>query len=432
MDEKNIFKELNGINIDEQEFDDIDVSMTDLQKVKLKKNLRSKVKNKKFIKTKIGVAATLIFAIGFGYSNPSLAAQIPLVNPIINFFDYYNGYDNYTNIVDKTLTFDGISFTVDSIACCDNDIIIKYTAKSDKKMESVEQVLAPIFKVGGEWLNVGFIGEQKNIDDNTITGTMDLLADDGVTLPDKFELTMSFDKLYGVKADWNYKFNILKSDLSKDTRILKPNQSIKSQQQEITITEVDLTPVNTIVSTVGDDDCSLPSRIIILDDKGNELTGGGGRSINVAGGSKSKFLYSKLDEDAKYLTFIPVAEQGTDSNVSSRYAVPINTKLPMELAEGKNWRASITDVSYSNDNDTVKIQGVLYGNLPNHQTVFLQGDNLKDEIRLTDMIITKLDTDKYEFSQEYTGLKNDKNYKIIVPNLDKEINYEDRVSLKIN
>ena len=430
MDEKDIFKELNGINIDEQEFDDIDVSMTDIQKGKLKKNLRSKVRNKKFVKTKIIVAAALIFAIGLGYSNPSLAAQIPLINPIINFIDYYSGYDNYTDIVDKTLTFDGTSFTVDSIACCDNDIIIKYTAKSDKKMESVEQVLAPIFKVSGEWLNVGFIGEQKNIDDNTITGTMDLLADDGVTLPDKFEFTMSFEKLYGVEADWNYKFNISKSDLSKDTKILKPNQTIKCGQQEITISEVDVTPANTIVSTVGGG--SMPAGFIILDDKGNELTDGGGSSKNVAGGSKSKFLYSKLDEEAKYLTFIPVVEEGTDSSVSSRYAVPINTKLPMELAEGKNWRASITDVSYSNDNDTVKIQGILYGNLPNHQTVFLQGDNPKAEIKLSDMVITKIDTDKYKFSQEYTGLKNDKNYKIIVPNLDKEINYEDRVSVNIN
>ncbi len=74
---------------------------------------------------------------------------------------------------------------------------------------------------------------------------------------------------------------------------------------------------------------------------------------------------------------------------------------------------------------------VLYGKLPNHQNIILEGDNLKADIRSLNTTIKKIDTDKYEFTEEYSGLKNDKNYKLIAPNLDNIIDYDSRITVML-
>lgn len=133
MSERNIYKDLNNIIIDENEFDNI--NMTDMQKFKLKRSLMKKIRTKKVSISKI-IAASVVGLIVFivvGYANPAFAAQIPILNSIVEMFGKTGDYISYSNVVNKTIAHDGKFFTVDSILSYDNRILIGYTAESNKK-----------------------------------------------------------------------------------------------------------------------------------------------------------------------------------------------------------------------------------------------------------------------------------------------------------
>ncbi|WP_333887903.1 DUF4179 domain-containing protein [Clostridium sp.] len=439
MSEKNIYKDFNNITIDEHEFDDIDICMTDAQKSNLKCSLKKKIKMRKSTMYKIVAAsvAGLIVLIGVGYTNPAFASKIPILNSIVEMLGQTGDYANYSDILNKTITYGGKSFTINSVLCYDNRIIIGYTVQSNNKIDSADALFFPLFKVNGKWLNVGSTGGVKNLDKNKAMGTIELICD--TILPDSFKFDMSFNKLDDTTGNWDFRFNIVKAKLSQETKVYDPNQPIVLNNHNFTITQISLTPLNTLISMHSNSEGQIPGSFfdfwIILDDRGNELTqvgGSGEQSCDVT------IPYSKADKSTKYLTIIPYRKyggielvQGIQSEIQPEESVSFNTKLPIELFEGKNSKVIINKISFLNDNNNTIIQGIIYGKLPNYQVVFLKGDNPKADIALLNTTIKKIDTDKYEFIREYSGLKNDKNYKLIAPNIDNMVDYNSRITVML-
>ncbi|MNP57035.1 hypothetical protein D3C76_1518180 [compost metagenome] len=103
----------------------------------------------------------------------------------------------------------------------------------------------------------------------------------------------------------------------------------------------------------------------------------------------------------------------------------------MELSEGKDSKVVINNIDFSNDKNNVSIKGIIYGKLPNYQAVFLEGDNPKADISLLTTTIKRIDKDKYEFTREYSGLNNDKNYKLIAPNIDSAVDYDSGITVEL-
>ncbi len=464
MNEKEIYKDFNNINIDEHEFDDIDVEMTDIQKHNLKSRLKNNIKTRKFIKTKIGAAtaASLLLFIGIGYANPSFASQIPILNPIVEMLGQTGDYANYSDIVNKKVTYNGKSFTINSVVCYDNNVIIGYTAESNTKIDSTGPLFFPTFKVNGKWLNVGSGGVAKNVNDKTIMGTLELMTGNDLTLPENFQFDMSFQKFDSTAGNWDFNFNISKSELSKNTKVYKPNQDMTFNNKKGTITEITLSPLDTAISIhsnieydksiVGSEEAHKTefevnrTDFIVLDDKGNELSEESGQATPGPGGFYSfNKHYSKINMDTKYLTLIPVIGHGggyaygdqngktvevenPDPYDAKDVSVPINTSLPIDISEGNIGKVTLTKISVLNDKAT--ICGVIYGKLPNEQYVVLQGDNPKADIRLLNTTIKKIGDDKYELTEEFSGLNNDKNFKIIAPNLDYD-EYDSRITVPL-
>ena len=429
MSEKNIYKDLNNIIIDENEFDNI--NMTDMQKFKLKRSLMKKIRTKKVSISKI-IAASLIGLIVFiavGYANPAFAAQIPILNSIVEMFGKTGDYISYSNVVNKTISCDGKFFTIDSILSYDNRILIGYTAESNKKINSSDALFFPKFKIDGKEINVGYSGGVKNLTDNKIIGTTEIILDD--TLPNNFKFDMMFDKFDGTSGDWIFKFDITKAELDKNAKIYEINKSIAFNNYKFNIDKVTLTPLNTLISISNNSENQIPSSFfdfwIVLDDKGNEITQVGGSREQA---SNVTVAYSSVDKNTSSLTLIPF-RRNSGVGVESSKSVDVNEKLPIELSEGKESKVVINNVDFSNDKDNVIIKGVIYGKLPNYQVVFLEGDNPKADISLLNTTIKRVDTDKYEFTREYSGLNNDKNYKLIVPNIDSTVDYDSRVTVEL-
>ncbi|WP_326513309.1 DUF4179 domain-containing protein [Clostridium intestinale] len=429
MSEKNIYKDLNNIIIDENEFDNI--SMTDMQKFRLKRSVMKKIRTKKVSISKIIAASVvgLIVFIAVGYANPAFAVQIPILNSIVEMFGKTGDYISYSNVVNKTISCDGKSFTIDSILSYDNRILIGYTAESNKKINSSDALFFPKFKIDGKEINVGYSGGVKNVTDNKIIGTTEIILND--TLPNNFKFDMMFDKFDDTSGDWSFKFDITKAELDKDAKIYETNKSVAFNDHKFDIDKVTLTPLNTLISISSNSANEIPSSFfdfwIVLDDKGNEITQVGGSREPA---SNVTVAYSSVDKNTSSLTLIPF-RRNSGVGVESSKTVDIDEKLPMELSEGKDSKVVINNVDFSNDKDNVIIKGVIYGKLPNYQVVFLEGDNPKADISLLNTTIKRVDTDKYEFTREYSGLNNDRNYKLIVPNIDSTVDYDSRVTVEL-
>ncbi len=431
MSEKSIYKDLNNIIIDENEFDNI--NMTDMQRFKLKRSLMKKIRTKKGLTSKIiaaSIAGIMIFIV-VGYANPAFAAQIPILNSIVEMFGKTGDYISYSNVVNKTISCDGKSFTIDSILSYDNRILIGYTGESNKKLNSSDALFFPKFKINGKEISAGYSGGVKNLTDNRILGTTEIILDD--TLPNNFKFDMMFDKFDGTSGDWIFKFDITKAELDKDAKIYETNKSVAFNNYKFDIDKVTLTPLNTLISISSSPSNEIPPAFfdfwIVLDDKGNELTQSAGTNIG-PNTMNTTAVYSRTDKNINALTLIPFRKDGGVGLESSK-SVDIDEKLPMELSEGKDSKVVINDVDFSNDKDNVIIKGVIYGKLPNYQIVFLEGDNPKADISLLNTTIKRVDTDKYEFTRQYSGLNNDKNYKLIVPNIDRVVDYDSRVTVEL-
>ncbi|MFL0267948.1 DUF4179 domain-containing protein [Candidatus Clostridium radicumherbarum] len=449
MIENNLYLEFNNIIVDEHEFDDINICMTDIQKRRLKHNLRKYTKKRRHLRTKIAVAcaAFSIFLIGVCYTNPTLAAQFPILNPIVELLGRTGDYEKYSAIINKTITQNGSSFTINSVVCFDNNIVIGYTAKSDEKINQRGTLFWPIFKVNGRTLDGGSQGLVKNIDENTIIGTI-LLTAKSLDLPNSFNFDMSFNGFNTSEGKWNFKFNILKAESSKNIKIYTKNQEISYDKYNFTIKKVTLTPFNTIVSIHSKNKNLVPDTtnlFIMLDDESNIIQPSDIQADSVhpnsSGGFDYTFLYSKANSNTKYLTLIPYKyhEKQEGNNYNSAQgpideALPISTKLPFKLNEGKHGKVEIDQITYSNDRDNVIIKGVIYGRLPNNQFIRLEGENFNPagDLYPINNSIRKIESDKYEFVVEYKGLKSDKNYKIIAPNLDYYIDYDSEIKITLD
>jgi hypothetical protein len=382
-------------------------------------------------KTIVAIAACmafLMFVVGISYVNPALAAQIPILNPIVQMLGNRGDYAQYSEIVNKTVTHNGKSFTINNVVCYDNNIVIGYTAKSNTKITG--PLFFPTYKVNGKWLNVGTTGGSENLDNNTVIGTI-LIMSDPITLPDKFNFEMSFNSLDNTSGNWDFKFSISKAELSKDTKIYKPNQVVKYGNYDFTIDKITLTPLGAVISRHSSSESKMPFFPIILDDQGNEISKGGGNTKESSERFDITSILSRINKDAKYLTIVPYAENSNkEPNVVS---VPLNTKLPIELSQGKIGNITINNITFSDDNDKAIIQGIIYGKLPNFREMglSLEGDNPKADMALLNTTIKKIGVDKYEITREYSGLKNDKNYRITAANLDNTIDYDSRITVML-
>lgn len=435
MSEKDIFKAFNNMNIDEHEFDNIEVNISDIQKKKLKNSLKNKIKTNKFKKLKIGAAtaaAALLCITGIGYMNPSFASQIPGLNPIVQELNYYGDqgeYAKYSEIINKTVSFNGTSFTINSVVCDENSLIIGYTIKSDKIIDNRELPgFQPSFKINNIQMNSGWGGGGKNTDARTHIGTLEINMARKIYFPNKFKFDMSFNSLLGVKGNWDFKFIVSRNALNKETRSISPNMTVKLNNGTIKIKKVSLSPINTTIlfdSTADTGDCEW----LAFDDAGNELSFKSGDTSNgLFNRYESTYSYSKIGKTAKKLIIVPCIRSDNTGNLSKKYnlaksknvIIPANTKLPFDASQGKNGKVTITNVTTSNDKLT--IQGIVTGNFPQHQVkgVYINSTNKTADSTIKELNTTmkKISANKYEFTREYGSVDNSIPCNITVENFD--------------
>lgn len=137
LEEKELYKLFNEIKFEEIELNNIEEEVDIIQKDRIKKNLNNKIKGEnrsnKLKYISIAAAITLVFSIGVVTTSPTFAKNIPVLNSMIQILNNKYGnkgdYAKYSEIINKSVSNNGITITINEVIADDSKLIIGYTLK---------------------------------------------------------------------------------------------------------------------------------------------------------------------------------------------------------------------------------------------------------------------------------------------------------------
>lgn len=174
MNEKEIMNMLDKIDINENEFDYIDVELTDIEKKRIRKNFRKAINKKDSILKKVCIACAVIIAIGVTpiIAPPVMASNIPILSNIYESLGIYNEYKDYTTYIGQSITASKYTYTLDNIMVTPNQSLmaIKITSTEPIPEDHEGFIITP--SIGGVPCNSGS-SKNYRIDDHNIVITFE-------------------------------------------------------------------------------------------------------------------------------------------------------------------------------------------------------------------------------------------------------------------
>lgn len=229
---KDIYELLNDINIDENEFEEMEVS--ELEKAKVKNTLKKSINKKRKMKSwkkNVVVASILVglSATTFGLTFPAYAKNIPVIEDIFRFFDngrtessidsndvkdeekglYYN-YKQFSNEINLTKESNGIKITVNDAVFDGKTVTLTYSIESEQDLGEHAGTTLP--KIEG--MNaLGGTDRTTKIDTNKYVGILTVSNLEDKTL-DIANIKWNIDSIQNpdnhteIKGDWNFDFSL--------------------------------------------------------------------------------------------------------------------------------------------------------------------------------------------------------------------------------
>ena len=152
---KDIYELLNDVSIDDNEFEEMEV--TEFEKAKVKSALKKSIpRKKKRMDWKMNVAAAAIVlglsATTLGLTFPAYAGNIPVIGDIFRFLDngktgLYDNYKEYSTEMNMTQESNGIKMTINDAVFDGETVAITYSIESDRDLgEDLQYLIRPILK----------------------------------------------------------------------------------------------------------------------------------------------------------------------------------------------------------------------------------------------------------------------------------------------
>lgn len=468
MSEKDFYKLFNGIKLDECEIKNVNEDISDIKKQRLKKNLNKKIKGERSLKKfKYGVTVAglgIVFLVGVGATNPSLAENIPVLNSIIqklnDNYDNASEYSKYSQIVGTSITDNGVTLTINEVLADEERLIISYTIKGDQKLnDTTFASITDNLRINGKRTNTsgGSLGE--SVDDYTYVGSDEISLDlfsskSSEKSKNDLAIKLKIRDILGVKGKWDTSFSISKEEISKNTTVLRPNKELDFPDSIVNINKVTLSPLGTYISLGGKykENRDADSNNIFgfdywvaFDDKGVELVPKG-----VGGGSSdstkfhSQMTYDKLSHDSKHLTILPldvipsagggvsIDADGKETPIATKTKKPkeishvIDGNYPIELPQGKMGKIIIKDIVTEGDVTTVKYSARGIAPYTQASSLYIKDETGKDIIP-SSYDIREDEKKPNDFALKFKSLDPSKKYTIYTTDFS---NYEIREDLK--
>ncbi len=423
-------------------------------------------RNFKFLKcASIAAAISLISITGIGMVSPAFAENIPILNSIIQTLNdrlgSHGNYSKYSQLINKSVTSNGVTLTINEAMADGSKLIIGYTVKSNKKIEGLESSsLSRFLKINGKYID-GSTGSASGnyINSCTYVGTEEIHTD-LFKNSSNFNVDLNIDELSNIRGKWNFEFSISKDELVKNSRIFKPDKKIDLPDSTANIDKIVFSPIDTSIFVSGNvktkkyiSDSSNNSYNnvfnynywIVFDDNGVQLLPkGGGITGDFPGTFSTEMNYMSVKRIPKYLTVIPcniysTGAGGTYTDKNSKkvsykmkgnkpeeiYRV-IDGKYPIEFPQGRMGKLIINEIKTESNSTTIRFTAV--GKAPYFQAtnLFVKDNSGKD--LAPKRYIDRLD-DKHpnEFTIVFPALDSNKKYTLKTTDLS---NFEFREDLK--
>lgn len=471
VDEKDIYKLFNYVKLKENQSDKFDKEVTNEQKRRIKNNFKKKIKcheNFKVFKyASIAAAVSLITIIGAGTYSPAFAKNVPVLNSIIQKlsekFGQSGEYEKYAQIINKPVTYNGVTLTINEVIADDSKLVLGYTIKSNKAIKDLEVFgLSRFMMINGKNFGSYGGGTGSYLDSHTYIGSEEINTDI-MNQYDNFKINLNVDEIGNINGKWNFAFAASKSELVKKSLVFTPNLKVNLPGSKVNVNKVIFSPIDTRILINGEGtnkNISKKSRREIFDydywiafnDKGVELIpkglGGGELNLNTRTFS-SVMQYEKTKSIPKYLTIVPckitLSEGGGVSgngNTGKETPISVETKkpkkiskildgvYPMELSQGKMGKITIKEIKTEKNKTIVKYTAE--GKAPYFQSQSLWIDNSNGkQVDFLNYNIRKDNSKPNEFTREFKALKSNEKYTIYTDDFS-NVEFRDDLKFKIN
>jgi len=444
LTEKDIYRLFNHVRFEDGELGDLTADADAVPKERIKQALTGRIRRQRTVKllTSGLAAAALVFfcLIGIGTALPSLAANVPVLNSIIQALNdrsgYHGAYADYSQIVNKSVTSNGLTLTINEVLADDSKLIVGYTVQGVDKINNLGDIcLVSNTKINGKLYSSTGGGAGKFLDEYTYVGYEDVHPQPMVAAQ-VLNINFNVFEIAGRSGRWNFAFSASKDELSKQSIVFRPNNVLDFPSSRATVDRVVFSPIDTAIFISGKyktpKKAGTPYSIIdydywlVYDDQGVELV-----PKSVGGGSSDgQNMNCEMDFDSvkdipKYLTVIPCkitpsmeggGEVGGPMTVTrgiepKEVSHIIDGTYPIELAQGKLGRLIIRGIKTVDNKTTVEYTAE--GMAP-----YFQGTNLfiKDDrgeiVVAENYNIRRNDQQPNEFTLEFPALDPNRRYTI--------------------
>lgn len=318
---KDIYELLNDMDIDENEFEEMEAS--EFEKAKVKRTLKKSLNQKKKMKGwKRNVAAAAIIvglsATAFGLTFPVYAGNIPVIGDIFRFLDngrtgLYDDYKEYSTEINMTEESKGIKVTINDAIYDGQTVSVTYSIESNQDLGD-DPIIFDHLDIKG---STGTAGSSKisKVDKNHYVG---LVTASSFNLTDEDTIKIKWDidsitipeQQEEIKGNWN--FSLALEATESNTQL--SDRSAEQNGVKVNIGKISVTPMSFIVyydqvvsEEVRNKWHGVDVDIEIKDDLGNSYSGEGNGGTGDSDGynvSWSK-TFEKLDQNATKLIITP-------------------------------------------------------------------------------------------------------------------------------
>lgn len=321
---KNEYDFLNEIEVTEKELQEIEeMEVNELEVKSLKKKLKAELGRKKSIWKKKGVIAAGICCgliagtVTLGITNPTLAANIPVVGDIFRFLDggrtgTYDLYQQNAAGIHTTQEDNGISITIEDAVFDGRSVYYTYIIDSEQNLGKGGPLIEGEFNIKNYFGGMGGSSQIEQAGKNRYVGQDEYTIDeqrDSVEVELHFKTIEYFigDEQKEIKGNWKFAFQ-LDAIPQKQQKV---NRTVEKEAISITVDNITKTPMSLILNfqyqIPSEQYNSISIDMKIKDENGTEYLSNGSTvhgEVNT-GIYYGVFTFGKIEESAKKIIITP-------------------------------------------------------------------------------------------------------------------------------
>lgn len=411
-------KDNNYDDINIEEYEEINVSLDDIKKKKMKKRLVGIIKRRRNGKKALIAAVTMILIISITNisSISAIAKNMPIFNKIYEQLGFSEKYLPKSTYIGQSIEEKGVRVTIDNIAGTKRIIMLSLKVeKIDGTVLSDDERILPITaEFGG--VNSGSGGASKRIDDKTEMTVLSLMSFD--EFPSTGELNLD---VYGLEWEFNEGFNLNVDSTQSYNEVVEKNFSTEENTEEIYIKSIQATPLGVVLEAgnynmIGEKDKDY---ILKIDDK--LYRGGSG----ISGHGKAFVYYPDVSiddvENAKTISIIELINNavqlgGVESlsqeeidKIKEDYEIKENVlkeKINLFPKDEKENIQYIKEMTFNNGN-TAEIYNIERGD--DIVRVYIKGQDKKQVLEVA-MSMTSCDLNESNYEGQNKTIDNGDGY----------------------